>query len=295
MSTDNLLLVHGRIATLDIYAVAMMLVAGTLYLRSSPVLAGLALAIGAGMKEVALYLLVVIALLETLRFARARWGPGQDAAHQLGVYLRPLSTFVLASLVGFVGLIWLMDLLVPAYDPVNHVTYAGNPFAHLSHIYHYALALKSRPDAVGISSSPWQWLLNENTIDYARVAVNKVSNGSLVSSRAVVYFRGSINPFIIFLAIPATFAACAAAWRERDGVSSIGACWCLGTFIPFAVESQTSGRINYLYYMVVVMPGLYLVCARLFSRRELPTAATIGWAVALLYGFLHLYPIRNLL
>jgi hypothetical protein len=78
-------------------------------------------------------------------------------------------------------------------------------------------------------------------------------------------------------------------------VSTIGACWCLGTFIPFAVASQISGRISYLYYMVVVMPGLYLVCVRLFSRRGMPSAAVVGWAVALIYGFVHLYPIRTLL
>jgi dolichyl-phosphate-mannose--protein O-mannosyl transferase len=306
MASDNLLLVHGRIATLDIYGVAMMLVAGTFYLRRRPAFAGVALAVGACMKEVALYLLVVLFLLEVLRFTRERWGPRAEAgasdpaAHSatppgMGTNIRPLAICALWTLGGFVGLIWLLDVLVPAYDPVAHVTYAGNPFSHLSHIYHYALALKSRPDAVGIAASPWQWLLNENTIDYARVAVNKATDGHLVSSRAIVYFRGSINPFIIFLAIPATFAACAAAWRERDGVSSIGACWCLGTFVPFAFESQTSGRINYLYYMVVVMPGLYLVCARLFSRREMPTAALLGWAVALIYGFVHLYPIRTLL
>jgi hypothetical protein len=47
--------------------------------------------------------------------------------------------------------------------------------------------------------------------------------------------------------------------------------------------------------MVLVMPGVYLVVTRLFSPPRMPTAATVGWALALLYGFLNLYPLRTLL
>jgi Dolichyl-phosphate-mannose-protein mannosyltransferase len=61
---DNLLLVHGRIATLDIYAVAMMMIAATLYLRRRPLSAGIAAAIAGCMKEVGLYVVLVIVLFE---------------------------------------------------------------------------------------------------------------------------------------------------------------------------------------------------------------------------------------
>jgi dolichyl-phosphate-mannose-protein mannosyltransferase len=292
MALDNLLLVHGRIATLDIYAVAMMLVAAALYLRRHPLLAGLALAVAGCMKEVAMGLIVVLALLEVLRFMRRRWGGG---AAEIGVGWRAFGLLLLTGVAGFLGLLWLLDVLVPGYDPVNHVTYAGSPIAHVEHMWHYAQLLKSRPGELGISSTPWQWLLDERTINYAKVAVNSLANGKIVASRATVYFQGAINPFIIFMAIPALFAAVAAAWRKGDGVAALGACWCLGTFLPLAIESQISGRITYLYYMVLVMPGVYLVVTRLFSPRYMPTAATVGWALALVYGFLNLYPLRTLL
>ncbi len=42
-ATDNLLLIHGRIATLDIYAVSLMIVAAALYLRGNAIPAGLVL------------------------------------------------------------------------------------------------------------------------------------------------------------------------------------------------------------------------------------------------------------
>jgi hypothetical protein len=45
--------------------------------------------------------------------------------------------------------------------------------------------------------------------------------------------------------------------------------------------------------MVIVMPGIYLLVTRLFSR--LPKAAILGWAIMLTYGFIELYPIRTLL
>ena len=74
----------------------------------------------------------------------------------------------------------------------------------------------------------------------------------------------------------------------------LGSCWCLGTFLPFVYASTIVGRIAYLYYMVIVMPGVYIVTTRLFASKRLPTAAAVGWAVALIYGFLHLYPLRTL-
>jgi 4-amino-4-deoxy-L-arabinose transferase-like glycosyltransferase len=293
MALDNLLLVHSRIGTLDIYAVAMMLVTATLYLRRRPLLAGIALGIGGDMKLVALYLIFSLLALEALRVFRARWQEG-TAAGSLRRNVRPLLVCAGAGTITFLGLLWLLDVLVPAYDPGTHITYAGSPFTHLAHMYHYALLLKALPNATGISSTPLQWLLDENAISYARVAVNSLSAGSVVASRPLIFFQGEINPFIIFLLVPALFAAVVAAWRSADGVATVGLAWCLGTYLPFVAQCQISNRVSYLYYMVIVMPGVYLVVARLFAARRMPLSATIGWAVALLYGFIDLYPIRKL-
>jgi dolichyl-phosphate-mannose--protein O-mannosyl transferase len=342
MALDNLLLVHGRIATLDIYAVSMMIVAAALYLRRHPILAGLALAVAACMKEVALGLLLVFALLELLRFLHRRWGPGRadgssqpggaspqlgDPAPQgsdsaqlagggpsqpaqlpeggssqpggasppLGGGWRLFVPALIATIAGFLGLLWLLDVLVPAYDPVKHVTYAGNPISHALHMWNYAQLLKSRPGEVGISSPPWQWLLDKRVIDYAKVAVNSISGGKIVATRPTVYFQGAINPFIVFMAIPALCAAIPAAWRRADGVAALGLCWFLGTYLPLLIDQPISGRITYLYYMVPVMPGIYLLVTRLFSPRNMPAAATVGWALALVYGLGDLYPLRMIL
>jgi dolichyl-phosphate-mannose-protein mannosyltransferase len=294
MALDNLMLVHGRIATLDIYAVAMMLVAGVFYLRKQPLLAGAALAVGVCMKEVAVYLVAVIALVELIRALRDWFAGAAGPSAWLRANVRPFAIFLGAGTVGFLLLLWLLDLTVPAYDTGTHITYGGSPFTHISHIYTYALKLKAVAHATGISSSPWDWLVNQKPIDYARVAVNSVSNGDVTASRPLIAFRGQMNPFIIFVAIPALAAAAAAMWREKDEIALVGVAWFAGTFLPFVSEYNFSHRITYLYYMLIVMPGIYLVTTRLFSPRVLPVAAAVGWAIALIYGFGHLYPLRTL-
>lgn len=387
MALDNLMLVHGRIATLDIYAVAVALLAAALYVRKHPLLAGLALGVAACMKEVALLLLVVFALFEGLRIARAYLArrqaqpsavrqsnaagqsnaiaqatlaadladaeqldrtldPSTDlgrpeapfgvqprqAAHPVpaaayGALSRqthspssaargPLSAlgraprtalqtarrhhgrFALFALVGvgsFIALLWLLDVLVPAYDPGTHKLYAGNPFSHIAHMYNYALLLKSKPQETGIASSPLAWLLDAKTINYAKVVVNTLAGGKIIGSHTLISFRGAINPFVILLAIPATFAAIALAFRDSDDVAALGACWCLGTYVPLLIGNLASDRVSYIYYMLIVMPGVYIVTVKLFAGRHMPRAAALGWALALAYGFIHLFPLRTLL
>src|SRR5205085_472585 len=106
-------------------------------------------------------------------------------------------------------------------------------------------------------------------------------------------FRGEVNPFLLFAAIPALFAAAVAAWRDRERLALVGVAWCLGTFIPFVIQADVLHRTTYLYYLLVVLPGVYLLVARLFSPARMPAAATVGWAVALIYGLVDLYPIRG--
>lgn len=292
MAADNLALVHGRIATLDIYAVCLMLIAATLYLRSHPLLAGLALGVGAAMKLVALYLLVVILLFEAFRFVRSWRRAGPTPAFELRRAIA-VAVFAAVTALTLIALVWILDLLVPAYDTGTHVTYAGNPFSHLAHMTNYALSLHSTPGSVGASSSPWEWLLNEKAFDYARVAVNSISSGKIVTSRELIRFQGVMNPFIVFLAVPALFAGLVAAWRDMDDLAGLAACWAVGTFGVFVVQADVLHRVSYIYYMLVVLPGVYVLLAQLFSRPRMPTAATLGWALMLVYGFAHLYPIRS--
>ncbi|MGI8413182.1 MAG: phospholipid carrier-dependent glycosyltransferase [Solirubrobacteraceae bacterium] len=328
MALDNLMLVHGRIATLDIYAVALMLVAGALYVRRRPLLAGIALGVGACTKIVAVYLLLALVLYEAVRLvqtwrdARARTRetkatratkakapsaqskasatqpksrpPQRFRALGWTSGLGPLALCIVASVLVFFGLLWVMDLVVPAWDPGSHTVYGGNPFAHFAHMVSVAQALKTAGHPRGIASTPLQWLVDQKPINYARVSVNAAVAGRTVSSYNTIDFRGEINPFIIFVALPALVASAAAVWRSRDRVALVGACWSVGTFIPFVVQSDIAHRISYLFYMLIVMPGVYIMAARLFSPRYVPKLATVVWVGLVVFGFVALYPLRTL-
>ncbi|MDE3070749.1 MAG: glycosyltransferase family 39 protein [Acidobacteriota bacterium] len=296
-SLDNLLLVHSRIATLDIFAVTMMIIAATLYLRRHPVWAGVALGVGMCMKEVAIYMLAVIVVFELLRWLRATFvEPVGSAAAKDWVRqnIRPAAIAIGSTAVVFLVLLWFLDVLVPAYDTGTHITYGGDPFAHFFHMVKYATQLTESGKS-GISSTPWEWLLNQKAIPYAKTAENVSSGGHIIATHPIYFFQGLINPFIIFLAIPALFACLSIWWRSGDRVALIGAAWFLGTFIPSAFESVAFDRVNYIYYMLIVVPAIYVLLARVFGDRRMPRAATIGWAVMLIYGFADLFPIRKLL
>ena len=46
--------------------------------------------------------------------------------------------------------------------------------------------------------------------------------------------------------------------------------------------------------LLLVMPGVYIITARLLSPSRVPRLATVGWVVALVYSFLNLYPVKSL-
>src|SRR5438552_3973776 len=71
MALDPLLFVHSRIATLDIYAVALMLWATIAFVRGKTVIAGILLGVATACKLVAPYLLLAWLIFELLR--RAPW------------------------------------------------------------------------------------------------------------------------------------------------------------------------------------------------------------------------------
>jgi 4-amino-4-deoxy-L-arabinose transferase-like glycosyltransferase len=293
MALDNLMLVSSRIATLDVYFVAMALVAAVFYVRGWALASGIALGVASCMKLEALAVVPAFVLYEAFQTGWARNGdPGiwRTARDRLTALVVTVTAGLITLLLG----VWLMDVLVPAYDPGTHIVYAGSPFTHIAHMLSYAAELKAIPNATGISSTPLQWLVDQVPINYARVAVNTIANGKIIASRALFAAKGEMNPFVIFLAIPALLAAIAAAWRRRDRVAALGAAWCVGTFIPFVIQATAFDRISYLYYMLLVMPGIYIVTAWLFSPSRVPRAATLGWVIGLIYGFVYLYPVRSL-
>jgi len=75
-------------------------------------------------------------------------------------------------------------------------------------------------------------------------------------------------------------------------VDIVAVAWCVGTFLPFELLSLFSSRTSYLYYMVIVMPGIYIVVMQVLARR--PRWVIGGWLCAVLLAAVLLYPFTPL-
>jgi hypothetical protein len=161
----------------------------------------------------------------------------------------------------------------------------------------------------GIASYPWQWLIDAKTITYLNIDPGSPAPG-LVSVRPPVHFIGFISPPILLVGLLGLLLAGVVLWRRAAGtpdgrwwllasgddprMALLAVAWFVGTWGPFAVFSLIDQRTSYIYYMVVVMPGLYLgatfIATRLGRYRALTAtfAATVAVAAVLSYPLLPL-------
>jgi predicted membrane-bound dolichyl-phosphate-mannose-protein mannosyltransferase len=293
MAADNLLLVHGRIGTLDISAVAAMIWGGALYLRNRPVLAGVVIGVGACAKEVTPYVLLVLVVLELMR-----WWPARAEGWRRA---RRLASCAAVAAGTFVVVLFLLGLITPAYSPQTGKLVPNGPFGEIAHILTYAEHQTSPHGPQGIASYPWDWLVDIKPITYLQINPSHPANG-LDQVEPAVHFIGVISPPILLLALPGLFYAAAGAFpgrfrRQRpfaDEVGLVGLAWFLGTYLPFVALSLLESRTSYLYYMVIVMPGIYLVVADLVARIGARRKVSLFWMACVLAAAVVLYPFTPL-
>ena len=286
IASDNLELVHGRIGTLDVYVVAAMIWGAALYLRGRTIGAGVVIGVGAAFKEVGAYVVVVLAVFEALTYLRLRSGLGRRVLRVGGC--AAIGTGVL------IGALAVMDRVAPPYDPQTHSLVGGGPLGQIAHIVDFAAGQTSRHGPQGIASYPWEWLVDYKPITYLYINPKSPGDG-LFGVHPAVHFLGVVSPPILLLALPALGIA---AWRLVRGTATelgtLGLAWFLGTFVPFAVLSIAFARTSYLYYMVVVMPGIYLLVADLVARHLRRRRLFAGWVACVLGATIVMYPLTPL-
>jgi predicted membrane-bound dolichyl-phosphate-mannose-protein mannosyltransferase len=302
MATDNLLLVHGRIFTLDIYTVAMMIWGAAFYLQDRPVLSGLALAIGFCFKLVAPYALGILALLELGRMF-VRWrNPDSPREWGLRGVISRFIPMLFTSVGVFVGLLGIMGLIATPYADAEARLITGGPFQHIGHMFDYAAQQVSPGGPQGIASYPWQWLLDLKPILYLRINPS-LPGQDFHAIHPVTAFWGMPSPPIMALGMPAlVFCLWRFLRRRRAGQSPedqqlamLAVSWFVGSWVPFAVLSLVDQRTSYIYYMVIVMPGIY-VAATYAAALTWRTGRTwlrgvVGvWAFGVLVAVVLMYP-----
>jgi dolichyl-phosphate-mannose-protein mannosyltransferase len=280
LAIDNLFLVHGRIATLDVYVLAFVLGGVLLYLRERPVLAGLVLGIGATTKVVGIYALFILGLLEAARWLVRRRRPKDRGA------IEPLAACILATVLSYGAALEVMDLAAPAYDAAGRHR-VGDAVAHTRYMLDYARQLTTGRHSGGISSTPWSWLIGRGEIAYLTVATP--------GHAPQVAFRGAANPFLLYATVPALGVAAWRAWRRAQDIDLLALAWFAGTMGPFALQAAFQHRITYLYYMLLALPGICIAAVRLFSRGGAVRVAAVAWSVGLVIGAIDLFPFRTLL
>jgi hypothetical protein len=273
MAADNLMLVAGRIGILEIYVVAAMIWSVALYVRGQPLLAGIVAGIGACMKLFALDVVVVLALLELLR-----WRAGGRTE------LRKLAEAVAAGAASFIGLLAILGEVAPPYDNSAGRFVSGGPFGHLAHMVSYAAHQTGMSVAHGIASEPWEWLADYKPIAY--LTIDPAHPGALVGDHPAVHFLGLVSPPILLAGVVgmalvlwhtlrpkgragASSDRAAASgqpvpWLARSSggeLQRVSSAWFLGTFGPFLIAGLAFDRTSYLYYMTIVMPALYIAGA----------------------------------
>ncbi|MBV8988945.1 MAG: hypothetical protein JO372_10345, partial [Solirubrobacterales bacterium] len=63
-----------------------------------------------------------------------------------------------------------------------------------------------------------------------------------------------------------------------------------GTFVPFELLSLIWSRTSYLYYMVIVMPGIYIAVAELVTRIRVNAKLIGAWAASVVAAAIVMYP-----
>ena len=278
---DNLVFVHSRIATLDIFLVAFLLLGVYCYLGAQPVLAGLAFVAATLCKIQGVYGIGAIAAFEAVRMLAHRRGGRPFQVRNL----QPLAVAVAVYAVAFPLLLGGLDRVWSTYK---------NPFEHIGHILRYGFSLARSDGPQGSESNPWQWLVNEVQIPYLRTDVQVLVDGKLRTSRPTVFFRGAMNPYVIFITPLAMAYAARTAWRRRrDEVPSLALVLFVVTFLPYWPAALLAHRISYIFYFLPVLPAVAMAAAHLMYAPAVGRLVRWAYVGAVLLGFYVYFPFRQ--
>ncbi len=282
---ENLTLVHSRIGTLDMMALAPILVAAWLALRSRWAWAGVLLALGLLIKLTALYGLLAIGVMILLRCAET-W------RRERRVRLADLRPAVIVSVVSIslaMAGLWALDARFTKY---------ASPFEHVAHMFKYGANLRTPVDRAGICSTndslPWEWPFNQCQITYLRVDVTVRAGDKVVSKVPSIDFRGAMNPLLAGAIPLALLMTTWLAWRRKNRLALWAVVWAAANYLPYVGLSLVNHRITYIYYVLPVIPAIAIAVAMLLRRARLPNVVTIGFVLLYVAGFAAYFPFRRI-
>ncbi|PZS18299.1 MAG: hypothetical protein DLM54_08540 [Acidimicrobiales bacterium] len=281
LAVDNLFIVYGRTATIEMFPLVFMLAGTALYLRRRPIAAGVVIGIGTLTKEVGVFPLLVLVVLEVLRLALPPSTTGEPRSRNWMKPARALAVCSVVTVVTYLGLLGGLDAKFSTFrNPVSHTEFMIG--FHQKYVPHVAPPPRSGAGYILVQpSKPWQWLINEIPLPLYYYPA------PLQDAR--IRFLGEMNPIIIGFALVGFLWAVYTAGVRRDQISFLILAWSLGTFVPFLLVST---KVGYLYYIIVVLPGLCLAVARLLGSSIVPRPLLAICCMPVAYYAWYLYPFR---
>jgi predicted membrane-bound dolichyl-phosphate-mannose-protein mannosyltransferase len=277
LSFDNLMFVHSRIATLDIFMLFFMVLGFYFYFKNKMVLSALALSLSTLSKLGGLYgflTLLIFHFIKEYKNGKFNWFN----------FANWLEKFTIAYIIFSLALLTLMDKIWVGYS---------NPFDHMAYIYTYTKSL-TRLTPEGIESYPWQWLLNQVEIPYLKVDVNVYSNETIVKTFTSIHFVGAMNPAIIFLCIPAIIYSAYSFYEKKEDVTLFSIVWFAATYLPFYPMALILHRIMYIFYFLNTVPSVCIAISYLFLDQKPPLIIILIYSIAVVLGFALLFPFKTI-
>ena len=279
-SFDNLVFVHSRIATLDIFVLFFMILGFYWYFGKRMILSGVAFALSTLCKIGGLYGILVIGIYHVGKALFARKGDSEQQS--LMQRLGDLERLVIAYGASFVGLLFVMDRLWVGYpSPIEHITF----------ILNYTRALVA-PVPTGIQSNPWQWLLNQVQIPYLKVDVNKIVDGTVVGTYTRIHFNGAMNPLTIYLTLPTVLYQTYLYFTRRQDISLLAIAWFAGTYLPFIPMALMWNRIMYLFYFLNTVPSVCIAITSMALDQKPPKIIMGLYLLAVVGMFVMMFPFK---
>jgi len=277
-SFDNLVFVHSRIATLDIFSLGFMLLGLYWYFSGHAYLSAIGMALSALAKETGIAGFGIIFVIHFVRFASQR-----TQGRSWNEFFSWFEKYALTFGACFVLLLTIMDRYWVGFS---------NPLDHIRYILNYSAALTSTcPN--GIISCPWQWLLNQITIPYLKVNVQQTSGG-VSTSFVSVNFDGAMNPSISFLTIPALLYCSYNYYKRRDDLSLVSLIVSAATYLPFFPAVIVGERVTYLFYFLTAVPAVCGAIAYMIADTKLPRVVVIFYFAVVVYIFVVMFPFQRI-
>ncbi len=276
LSFDNLVFVHSRIATLDIFALTFMLLGLYWYFSGHSYLSAIGMALSALTKITGVAGFFLIIIVQAVRFAT-----GPSRRNGWNRFLSWFEKYAATFVVSFLLILTVLDRLWVGFS---------SPLDHIKFILNYSTALVSACPS-GIISCPWQWLLNQIQIPYLVVNV-QVSSGNVTSKYESISFIGAMNPAILYLTIPAMLYMAYSYYQKKSDLTLLSLVWFAVTYLPYYPAVILGQRVTYLFYFLATVPAVCAAVAHMIADQNPPRLVVLFYLGVVLLSFLMMFPFK---